>query len=142
MKQGVLTVIGAIGAFVASLFGGWDAGLKTLVIFMAIDHFTGFIVAAVFQKSENSENGSLSSKAGLKGIAKKVMMLLIVLVGVRIDILTGADYVRDAVIFALCGNELISIIENTGLMGLPVPKVILNAIDVLKKKEETGGGEQ
>lgn len=142
MKQGVLTVIGAIGAFVASLFGGWDAGLKTLVIFMVIDHFTGFIVAAVFQKSEKSENGSLSSKAGLKGIVKKVMMLLMVLVGVRIDILTGTDYVRDAVIIALCGNELISIIENTGLMGLPVPKVLLNAIDVLKKKEDTGGGEK
>lgn len=136
MKQSILTVLGAFGAVVASLFGGWDAGLTTLVIFMSIDYFMGFIIAAIFHKSMKTENGSLSSKAGLQGIAKKVMMLLMVLVGVRIDILTGTDYVRDAVIIALCGNELISLIENAGLMGLPIPKVLTDAIDILKKKGE------
>jgi len=135
MKQSILTVIGATGAFIANLLGGWDAGLTTLVIFMAIDYLTGLIVAGVFHKSVKTKNGALSSKAGLQGIAKKVMMLLMVLVAVRLDILTGTDYIRDAVIIALCGNELISIIENAGLMGLPVPKVLINAIDVLKKKE-------
>ena len=136
MKQGILTIIGAIGAFVANLCGGWDAGLTTLVIFMAIDYFTGLIVAGIFHKSGKTENGTLSSKAGLQGLAKKVMMLLMVLVAVRIDILTGTDYIRDAVIIALCGNELISIIENAGLMGVPIPRKLKEAIEVLSRKGE------
>lgn len=136
MKQSILTVIGATGAFIANLLGGWDAGLITLVIFMAVDYFTGLIVAGIFHKSKKTENGALSSKAGLQGIAKKVMMLLLVLVAVRVDILTGTNYVRDAVIIALCGNELISIIENAGLMGVPIPKKLQEAIEVLSKKGE------
>ncbi len=136
MKQGILTIIGAIGAFIANLLGGWDAGLTTLVIFMTIDYLTGLIVAGVFHKSVKTKNGALSSKAGLQGIAKKVMMLLMVLVAVRLDILTGTDYIRDAVIIALCGNELISIIENAGLMGVPIPKKLQDAIEVLSKKGE------
>ncbi len=136
MKQGILTIIGAIGAFIANLLGGWDAGLITLVIFMTVDYFTGLIVAGIFHKSKKTENGALSSKAGLQGIAKKVMMLLMVLVAVRIDIMTGTDYVRDAVIIALCGNELISIIENAGLMGVPIPKKLKDAIEVLSRKGE------
>ena len=136
MKQAVLTIIGAIGAFVSSIFGGWDAGMTTLVIFMTVDYLTGLIVAGVFHKSGKTENGALSSKVGLQGIAKKIMMLLMVLVAVRLDILTGTDYIRDAVIIALCGNELISIIENAGLMGVPIPKKLKDAIEVLSKKEE------
>jgi len=136
MKQGVLTITGAIGAFVSSIFGGWDAGLTTLVIFMVIDYLTGLIVAGVFHKSGKTENGALSSKAGLQGIAKKIMMLLMVLVAVRLDILTGTDYIRDAVIIALCGNELISIIENAGLMGVPIPQKLKEAIEVLSRKGE------
>jgi toxin secretion/phage lysis holin len=136
MKQGILTVIGATGAFIANLFGGWDAGLTTLVIFMTIDYLTGLIVAGVFHKSKKTENGALSSKAGLQGIAKKIMMLLLVLVAVRLDILTGTDYIRDAVIIALCGNELISIIENAGLMGVPIPQKLKEAIEVLSRKGE------
>lgn len=136
MKQGILTIIGAIGAAITSLYGGWDAGLTTLVIFMAIDYLTGLIIAGVFHKSKKTENGALSSKAGLQGIAKKIMMLLMVLVAVRIDIMTGADYVRDAVIIALCGNELISLTENAGLMGVPIPKKLQEAIAVLSKKGE------
>ena len=136
MKQSILTIIGATGAFIANLFGGWDAGLTTLVIFMVIDYLTGLIVAGIFHKSKKTENGALSSKAGLQGIAKKVMMLLMVLVAVRLDILTGTDYIRDAVIIALCGNELISIIENAGLMGVPIPRKLKEAIEVLSRKGE------
>ncbi len=136
MKQSILTVIGATGAFIANLLGGWDAGLITLVIFMAVDYFTGLIIAGIFHKSKKTENGALSSKAGLQGIAKKIMMLLMVLVAVRIDIMTGTDYVRDAVIIALCGNELISLIENAGLMGVPIPRKLKEAIEVLSRKGE------
>jgi len=136
LKKEVLPILGIVGAFISSLFGGWDAGLTTLVIFMTVDYLTGLIVAGVFHKSKKTENGALSSNAGLKGISKKVMMLLLVLVAVRVDILIGTNYVRDAVIIALCGNELISIIENAGLMGVPIPRKLKEAIEVLSRKEE------
>ena len=134
MKQGILTITGAIGAFVANLFGGWDAGLTTLVIFMGIDYITGLIVAGVFHKSGKTETGALQSNVGLKGLCKKGMMLLVVLVSARLDMLVGTDYVRDATVIALCANEVISIIENAGLMGVNFPAPIRDAIDVLQKK--------
>lgn len=139
MKQGFITIIGAIGAYVANLFGGWDAGLSTLVIFMAIDYITGLIVAGVFHTSPKTETGALQSKAGLRGLCKKGMVLLVVLVAVRLDVLIGTAYVRDATIIAFCVNEVISIIENAGLMGINLPAPIRNALDILQKKGNGGG---
>ncbi|MGN0607212.1 MAG: phage holin family protein, partial [Oscillospiraceae bacterium] len=74
------------------------------------------------------------SKAGWIGLAKKFCILLMVVVGVRIDILFGTTYIRDTVCISFCLNELLSIIENTTLMGIPFPPVIKKAIDVLQTK--------
>ena len=133
-KEGVLAVIGAVGGFVASALGGFDVGLITLVVFMSIDYISGFIVAAVFHKSKKSEHGALESGAGFKGLVKKCMCLLFVLIAVRLDAFIGSDFIRDAVIIAFISNELISIVENAGLMGVPIPVVITKAIDILSKK--------
>lgn len=140
MKETIFGAIGAVGAFIASLFGGWDAALMTLIIFMAIDYVTGLIVAGVFHKSGKSENGALESRAGWKGLCRKGMILLLVLVGCRIDLVIGSNYVRDAVCIAFIANETLSITENAGLMGIPIPAVITNAIDVLKNKGEKENG--
>lgn len=140
MKETIFGAIGAVGAFIASLFGGWDAALMTLIIFMAIDYITGLIVAGVFHKSGKSENGALESRAGWKGLCRKGMILLLVLVGCRIDLVIGSNYVRDAVCIAFIANETLSITENAGLMGIPIPAVITNAIDVLKNKGEKENG--
>ena len=134
MKQILCTTIGAVGSAITALFGGWDTGLQTLVIFMAIDYITGLIVAGFFHKSNKTETGALESLAGWKGLCRKGVTLLIVLVACRIDLLIGVTYVRDAVIIAFSANELISIVENAGLMGIPMPAVIRNAIDILQKK--------
>ena len=80
MKQTVVTGIGVIGGFIASLFGGWDAALVTLMIFMGVDYITGLIVAGVFGNSEKTANGGLESRAGWKGLCRKGMTLLVVLV--------------------------------------------------------------
>lgn len=136
MKINFLVSFGIIGGFFTSLFGGWDAALTTLIIFMGIDYITGLIVAGIFHKSPKTESGSLESKAGWKGLCRKGATMLIVLVACRLDILMGANFIRDAVIIAYITNEVISIVENMGLMGLPIPAVIIKAIDVLKKKEE------
>jgi toxin secretion/phage lysis holin len=119
------------------LFGGWDAALVTLIIFMGIDYFTGLIVAGVFHNSTKTENGALESKAGWKGLCRKGVTLLIVLVACRLDLIMGSTFIRDAVIIAFIANETISIIENAGLMGVPIPSVIVKAIDVLTKKAES-----
>lgn len=139
MKDGILTGVGVVGSFIASLFGGWDAALMTLVIFMAIDYITGLIVAGVFKTSTKSESGALESRAGWKGLCRKGMTLLIVLVAYQLDVVMGSTFIRDAVIIAFIANETISIIENAGLMGLPIPGVITKAIDVLKQKSESEG---
>lgn len=138
-KDGILTGIGVVGSFIASIFGGWDAALMTLLIFMGIDYITGLIVAGVFKASTKSETGALESKAGWKGLCRKGMTLLIVLVAYQLDVVMGSTFIRDAVIIAFIANETISIIENAGLMGVPIPGVIKKAIDVLKQKAESDG---
>lgn len=135
-KPIILASIGAIGSMIANLFGGWTNDLATLLIFMAIDFITGLIVAGVFKKSKKSRNGALNSNIGFKGLAKKVIILFFVLIGYRLDLLIGTDYIRTALIIAFICNETISITENAGLIGIPIPKPIRNAIDILKSKED------
>ena len=137
MKENIITgTIGVIGSTVAALFGGWDTALTTLIIFMAIDYITGLIVAGVFKKSPKSANGALESRAGFKGLMQKGMSLLLVLVACRLDIVIGSTFIRDAAVIAICANELISVVENFGLAGVPIPSVITKAIDILKNKAE------
>ena len=143
LKVGICTGFGLVGSGIAAAFGGWDAGLMTLVVLMAIDYLTGFLVAAIWHKSPKSENGTLESKAGWKGLCRKGVTLLIVLIGARLDELMGTNFVRNAVIIGYSVNELISIIENAGLMGVPVPDVLQKAIEILQKKgsEDNGGSD-
>lgn len=137
MKANIIySVVGAVGGFIAAMFGGWSDALITLIVFMAVDYVTGLAVAGIFKKSKKSESGALESRAGFKGICRKGVALLIVLVAVRLDIVMHTTYIKDAVIIAFVANESISIIENAGLMGIPVPGVIAKAIDVLKKESD------
>ena len=133
MKDTICTISGVIGGFIAALFGGWDSALVTLLIFMGVDFATGFVTAAM-GKSKHSETGRLSSTAGWVGLAKKFCILLMVVVTVRIDIMLGTTYIRDAVCIGFCVNELLSIMENTSLAGIPYPNVLKKALDVLQKK--------
>lgn len=126
------------GGLIASMFGGWDAALITLMIFMGIDYLTGLIMAGVFHNFEKTPNGALESRAGWKGLCRKGVTLLIVLVACRLDLVMGSNFIRDAVVIGFIANETISIVENAGLMGVPIPAVITRAIDVLKHQGESG----
>lgn len=128
------TVCGMVGSFVVFLFGPWDGALATLIILMGVDYITGLILAGVFKKSPKTPNGALESRAGWKGLARKGITLLIVLVAYRLDQIINTSYIRDAVIIAFIANESISIIENAALMGIPIPKTITKAIELLKDK--------
>lgn len=134
MKTGILTSVGVVGGAVAALFGGWDAAIATLLIFMGIDYVTGLMVAGIFHRSAKSETGALESRAGWKGLCRKGMTLLIVIIAHRLDLMLGTTVIRDAVVIAFVANETISIIENAGLMGVPIPAAITKAIDVLNAK--------
>lgn len=136
MKNVICTAIGVAGSCIATLFGGWDAALTTLLIFMGVDYVTGLIVAGVFHKSQKSADGALESRAGWKGLCRKGTTLLVVLVACRLDIVTGSNFIRDATIIAFIANETLSIIENAGLMGVPIPAIVVKAIDILKQKAE------
>ena len=105
--------------------------------FIGVNYLTGLIVAGVFKASQKTESGALESRAGWKGLCRKGMTLLIVLVATRLETVIGSNFIRDAVVIAYIANETISIIENAGLMGVPIPSIIQKAIDILKKKAES-----
>lgn len=136
MKENIASaIVGICGSFIANLFGGWSAAMTALIVCMAIDYITGLMVAGIFKNSPKTQNGGLESKAGWKGLCRKGVTLFIVLVANQLDVVSGSSFIRDAVVIAFVANETISIIENAALMNIPIPGVLLKAIDVLKEKE-------
>ena len=132
-----LTGLSAVGAAISSALGGWDKFIQTLVIFMAIDYILGVVIALVWKKSQKSADGSFESKASLKGLLRKGAMLLLVFIAVQLDLVIGdGQYIRTAVILFFIANEGFSIIENLGIMGLPMPDVIKDAFAAIKKKSD------
>mgnify|MGYP001188987190 FL=1 len=121
--QSVVAVSGVITSF---LFGGWPLLLNIFLTFVVIDYITGLIASGI--------QGQLNSKVGWKGIARKVVMFLIIAVAHMVDILLEiqTDMIRNAVIFFYLANELLSIIENAGRIGIPIPRILLNAVEALK----------
>ena len=128
--------IGVLTAFIADGFGGWSESRTTLVIFMSIDYVTGLVVAGLFRNSNKTEDGGLESRAGWKGLARKFSTLLLVLIAVRLDMALETTYISQTAIYAFMSNEALSIIENVGLMGVPLPAPLTNAISLLSKKGE------
>lgn len=137
MKYRFFTMVALIGGVIAELFGGWDLALQTLVLFMAADWITGgILLPGVFGKSPKSPNGAMESRAGFKGLCRKGMILLYVLIAARLDMLMHTDNLRDAVCIGFIANESLSIVENAGLMGLSLPDGIRRVIDLLKTGSE------
>lgn len=134
IKNCIISALAAIGSAVSVLLGGWDTALQTMIILMGVDYVTGIIIALVFKKSIKSNKGSFESGASIKGLFRKFGIILIVLVACQLDNMIGTDdYTRNAVILFFSANEGLSIVENLGIMGLPMPSVIKNAFEVLKK---------
>lgn len=137
MKSNILcAIVGAIGGAVAHFFGEYDMIFEALIVLMVCDYLSGLIVAGVFKRSNKTKNGGLNSKAGFKGLCRKIMTLVFVVVAHYIDVVLGIDYVRNAVIIGFCANECLSIVENAGIMGLPLPAAVINGVELLKAKSE------
>lgn len=124
--KALLTTLGAVSGY---LFGEWSVLLQILLAFVIIDYVTGLLASGI--------EGKLSSKIGFRGIAKKLMIFVLVAVGHLVDKAIGdGSMIQNAIVFFYLGNELLSIIENAGRTGLPVPEQIKNAVQILKGKGE------
>lgn len=135
------SIIGGVsvaGTFITDLLEGWNSTLETLIIFMALDYLTGLICSLIFKKSNKSDTGAYDSKIGLKGLFKKVGILFMILIAARSDIIMNwgqNGYICKTVTLFFITNEGLSIVENLGLMGLPLPNVIKDAFCKLKSYE-------
>ncbi len=136
MDKYIDTVKIALSAIVGYLLGGWDNMLQLLVIVMAVDYITGLAVAGVFKKSRKTENGGIETRAGFQGLIRKVCILLLVLIVTRLENTIGSTvFCRNTIIIFFVVNELLSILENMGLMGVKYPSWLKSALEVLNKNE-------
>ncbi|MFZ3589351.1 phage holin family protein [Bacillus sp. DJP31] len=119
--------LSVIGSLTSYMFGGWGSLLSILTFMIVVDYFTGIIVAGI--------EGKISSRLGFRGIMKKIFIFVLVSVAHMIDLVLGDQHmIRDATICFYIMNEFVSIIENAGRSGLPVPSFLINAIELLKTK--------
>ncbi len=142
IKNGALALLAAAGGLLAQALGGWDTALQSLVFCMAVDYLTGMLVAGVFRRSGKTESGALDSRAGFHGLCKKAGELAAVLVAARLDLLLGSEWARTAVILFFVGNEGLSILENVGLMGVPYPAALRQALEALREQRAEKGPEE
>lgn len=127
--ENIFKSIIAIGGATASfIWGEWNALLTVLLLFVVVDYISG-VIAAGF-------DGKLNSHAGFKGIAKKVAIFFIIAVAHGVDVALGGDthLFRDIAVWFYLANELLSILENIGRMGVPIPSKLQDAVEVLKSK--------
>ena len=133
MKKSICGVLAEIGTLFIYLLGGLDVAMQCLLIAIALDYLSGLI------KAYNTK--VLSSRIGFRGLLKKIGILFLVMLAVVIDRVTGeTGAIRTLVIYYFVANEGLSIIENLGQAGLPIPKVIKNALKALK--EQSNGKEK
>ena len=138
---GMKVAVAWTGGFVLYLIGGFDLLLEALLVCMIVDYLMGLTIAGVFKRSEKSKNGGLDSFVGWMGISKKITSLLFIIIAVELQKVSGLAGIREGVILTLIVNELISIIENAGIMGIPVPDPIKKMIDVLKSPADSATNE-
>lgn len=135
LNEIVCTGAGIVGGAIAAAFGGWTHDLSWLVAFMVVDYLTGLMVA-FSGKSPKTEGGGLSSAVGWLGLVRKLVTLLLVLVAHGLDVMIGVEYIKTAAVIGFMVNEVLSILENAGMLGVPMPEIFKKALEVLKGKGE------
>lgn len=139
--KGVIKTMAGVGGAIAGAMGGWDNTLKVLIVMMAADYVSGMVVAAM-GKSQKTEYGGMSSKVGFEGLAKKGLMLLVVLVATMLDEAMGMAVCRDAACWFYIANEGLSLLENMDLAGVPFPEKIKELLGhKMNESNETDGGD-
>lgn len=139
MKEYITSAFALLGGGLSWAIGGFDAAVLCLVIAMGADYITGLIVAGVFHNSPKTEGGRLDSRVGWKGLVRKFVTILIVVVANLADVVMGTEGIRTAVCIGFFANECLSLVENAGHMGLKIPKKLADAIEELVGMGEGGG---
>lgn len=139
MKDIISTSVGVAAGMVSWLIGGFDTPVMALVVCMSVDYATGLIVAGVFHSSPKTAGGGLDSQVGWRGLARKCVSLLLVVVANLADILLGQCCIRDAVVIGFCANECLSILENAGRMGIRIPQALTDALEKLSMEDNNDG---
>ena len=131
MEKVFNSIVAIVATFLTYIFGGWDAALSILIIFMVLDYLTGVIYAYTVK--------SLNSEVGFKGLIKKCMILVVLIIGVMLDRMLGNGtwVFRTLVCYFYIANEGISLLENVANIGIPIPNKIRNALEQLNKDEES-----
>lgn len=130
MEKAFNTAVAILATFFTYLFGGWDLALKILITFMVLDYVTGVIYAYTVK--------SLNSEVGFKGLIKKCMILVVLIIGVMLDRMLGNGtwVFRTLVCYFYIANEGVSLLENISNLGVPIPNKIRNALEQLNKDDE------
>ncbi len=128
-KTLLLGFCSAIVVEVLGLLGEWNMWLNALVIFIVLDYISGLLAAYIEKK--------LTSKVGFKGIVKKMFIFILIAMAYQVDILLGSTVIKIAVIGFYIGIEGLSILENVGRAGLPVPSVLKESLERLQSKEDS-----
>lgn len=137
IKTSTITLTALCGGAIVNMLGGWTRDMQTLLLLIGLDFITGLLIATVFKNSTKTNGGALESRACVKGLFRKCMILIFVMVAHEIDVTLNIEYVRTTVIIGFITNELISLVENAGLMGIKLPNVITNSIEILQNKSES-----
>ncbi len=139
MKEYITSALALVGGGLSWAIGGFDAVLLCLILAMGADYITGLIVAGIFHNSPKTEGGRLDSRVGWKGLARKFVTILIVVVANLADVVMGTEGIRTAVCIGFFANECLSLVENAGHMGLRIPAKLKDAIEELFSVGEGGG---
>ena len=137
----IVKALAMVGGAIAGALGGWDTMMAVLCCMMAIDYATGLICAAM-GKSEKTASGHLDSNVGWKGLVRKGVILLVIVMAAQLDRIMpdGTRIFRDAMLCFYTATEGLSILENLGLMGVPFPQFVMRALEKLREKNDAGDG--
>lgn len=138
LKYIIELIISSLGTLIINIIGKPTDELMILLMLMIFDLITGTLVSAVWHKSSKTKSGKLSSRVMFKGIVKKILTLVIVVIAYQLDILLKINMIRYIVIITLIIEEILSIIETITLTGLKVPTIITRALDALEKEVKNG----
>ena len=133
LKYIIELIISSLGTLIINIIGKPTDELMILLLLMIIDLISGTLVSAVWHKSSKTKSGKLSSWVMFKGIVKKILTLVIVVIAYQLDILLNINMIRYIVIIMLIIEEILSIIETITFTGLKVPVIITKALDVLER---------
>lgn len=142
MKMIICTIAGGLSAVMASIFGAWTGSMTTLGVCMALDFITGLLLAGVFRLSKKTESGAASSRECAKGLIRKFGVLCVVVLAGRIDLELGTVIFKTGVCWAFIVSEGLSLLENVGLMGVPIPSIITRGLDLLQEKAQQVAGKE